>query len=92
MTKCDVCGDELISEDRSLVGLEISLTFIKGVSRDVQTVASTAVGQSKRVCMVDLDWSDHPESKKVRDTFGKTEFNICFTCWLKSLGVKPIEP
>ena len=25
---------------------------------------------------------------RVLETFGKTEFRICYVCWLKSLGVK----
>lgn len=33
----------------------------------------------------------HPEYKKLIDTFGKSEFHICFTCWIISLGVKPIK-
>lgn len=32
---------------------------------------------------------NHKEIKRVLDTFGKTKFDICFTCWLKSLGVRP---
>jgi hypothetical protein len=31
------------------------------------------------------------EVEKVSNMFGKTEFHICFCCWLKSLGVKPIK-
>ncbi|GAH92696.1 unnamed protein product [marine sediment metagenome] len=30
----------------------------------------------------------HHEICRVLETFGKTEFKICFVCWLKSLGVK----
>lgn len=30
----------------------------------------------------------HPEVQRVKDLFGKLEFNVCFVCWLKSLGVK----
>lgn len=33
----------------------------------------------------------YKEYKKVLDTFGKTEFNICWSCWIKSFGVKPIN-
>jgi len=29
--------------------------------------------------------------KEIKDMFGKTEFNICFVCWIKSLGIKPKE-
>jgi len=31
---------------------------------------------------------DHPEIFKVKNAFGKLEFNICFLCWLKNLGIK----
>jgi len=30
----------------------------------------------------------HHEICRVLETFGKTEFKICFVCWLKSLGIK----
>lgn len=30
----------------------------------------------------------HHEICRVLDAFGKTEFKICYVCWLKSLGVK----
>ena len=33
----------------------------------------------------------HHEICRVLETFGKTEFRICFVCWLKSLGVKKYE-
>lgn len=29
------------------------------------------------------------EVRRVKDNFGKLKFNICYCCWLKSLGVKP---
>jgi len=32
----------------------------------------------------------HPEGRRIVETFGKSEFTICFTCWLKSLGIKPM--
>jgi hypothetical protein len=35
---------------------------------------------------------EHPEIKRLVKTFGKSEFNICYTCWIKSLGVKPVKP
>lgn len=31
---------------------------------------------------------EHKEVDRVRKIFGKTEFRICFVCWLLSLGVK----
>ena len=34
---------------------------------------------------------DHSETKRIKEIFGKTEFNICYVCWLKSLGIKPIK-
>lgn len=34
---------------------------------------------------------DHCEIQRVKDMFGKTKFTICCCCWLKSLGVKPIN-
>ena len=61
--QCDVCGQELMINNVSVVGLSICLP----------------------------DDSSYVEFKKVKDIFGKTEFNICLTCWLKSLGVKPLE-
>ena len=33
---------------------------------------------------------EHPEIARLRDTFGKTSFKICYVCWVKSLGIKPI--
>ena len=33
----------------------------------------------------------HFEQQKLIDEFGKSAFNICFYCWVKSLGVKPIK-
>ena len=35
--------------------------------------------------------SAHSEHTKVQNTFGKTKFSLCFVCWLKALGVKPIN-
>ena len=35
--------------------------------------------------------TDHPEYQRLLDTFGKTNFKICLTCWLKSMGVKPVK-
>jgi len=34
---------------------------------------------------------EHIDVQRVKDMFGKTDFAICFCCWLKSLGVKPIN-
>jgi len=31
----------------------------------------------------------HAEFKRIIDTFGKSDFDVCYVCWLKSLGVKP---
>ena len=31
---------------------------------------------------------DHKEFQRVENAFGKTDFKICFVCWLKSLGIK----
>jgi hypothetical protein len=33
----------------------------------------------------------HSEIDRVKEMFGKTNFAICFCCWLKSLGVKPLN-
>lgn len=33
---------------------------------------------------------DHKEIRRVKNAFGKTDFKICYVCWLKSLGVKEI--
>lgn len=33
----------------------------------------------------------HPEYARIKDVFGKDEFNICFVDWLKALGIKPIK-
>lgn len=33
---------------------------------------------------------DYREVCRVKRIFGKTEFHICFVCWLLSLGVKKI--
>ncbi len=34
---------------------------------------------------------NHPMTDRVKKLFGKTRFLICHVCWLKSLGVKPLE-
>jgi hypothetical protein len=34
---------------------------------------------------------NHPEVDRVKFVFGKTKFHICFVCYLKSLGVNPIN-
>lgn len=34
---------------------------------------------------------DHPETRRVENHFGKTRFQICYVCFLKSLGVKETE-
>ena len=34
---------------------------------------------------------DHIEVQRVKDIFGKTDFAICFCCYLKSLGVNTIN-
>jgi len=31
----------------------------------------------------------HSEYKRVIKVFGKNEFDICYVCWLRALGVKP---
>ena len=28
-------------------------------------------------------------AKDIENEFGKRKFNVCFSCWLKSLGIKP---
>lgn len=33
----------------------------------------------------------HVEIKRAEETFGKLDFAICICCWLKSLGIKPIN-
>lgn len=30
------------------------------------------------------------EVKYIKETFGKADFKICYVCWIKSLGVKPL--
>lgn len=49
----------------------------------------------KEVCagiIVELSENDyrHKEEQRIIETFGATEFQICFICLLKSLGVKPL--
>jgi len=34
---------------------------------------------------------DHPEFDRIKDVFGKSEFHVCFVCWLTSLGVKRLD-
>ncbi len=34
---------------------------------------------------------DHPQCSRVTEKFGKTNFRICYCCWLMSLGVKPLS-
>ncbi len=44
----------------------------------------------QRCIGVAFDFSgDHPAATRVMMEFGKTNFNICNCCFLKSLGVKP---
>lgn len=33
------------------------------------------------------DFAEHPEATRVRELFGKLEFDTCYVCWLRSLGV-----
>ena len=47
----------------------------KGISIDMST---------------DKKISKHPEYKKLIKTFGKAKFEVCFTCWMRSLGI-PIK-
>ena len=35
-------------------------------------------------------YGNHKEGRRVKKVFGKDEINICFVCYLKALGVKPI--
>ncbi len=32
-----------------------------------------------------------PEYDRVVEMFGKAEHKICWCCWLKALGIKPLE-
>ena len=32
-----------------------------------------------------------PEKQRVEELFGKHQFAICYVCYLKALGVKPIK-
>ncbi len=49
------------------------------------TNGSSVIGISMNFC------GDHIETKRAKRIFGKTEFNVCHICWLKSLGVKTIR-
>lgn len=31
------------------------------------------------------------EGRNIKKIFGRSKFNICYSCWLKSLGIKPIK-
>lgn len=47
---------------------------------------------SKELIGIHIELSgEHIEVRRVKNMFGKTNFAICFCCWLKSLGVKPIS-
>lgn len=47
----------------------------------------------KTLMAIEINFDDmsHPVVKKVKETYGKTDFAICCVCFLKSLGVKPLE-
>lgn len=47
--------------------------------------------QGMEIKITSLDKEPHPEYQKLIDTFGKSEFHVCFVCWIKALGVKPIN-
>ena len=34
---------------------------------------------------------EHPELVRVRKIFGRTEFNICYVCRLRALGIPTLE-
>jgi hypothetical protein len=54
-----------------------------------ENLKETIIGLNIRLILRDKIL--HKEFEKVKDMFGTTEFNICYCCWLKSLGVKPLE-
>jgi len=33
----------------------------------------------------------HKELRRIEKTFGRLKFDICYVCWLKSLGIKPLN-
>lgn len=70
---CDVCGDDM--DDLIKVG-------------DSAPVLHSLQGLQIDLVMMD-GAKEHREYQKLLNVFGKSEFHICFTCWLKSLGVKP---
>lgn len=39
----------------------------------------------------DKDATLHKETKKMMETFGTLKIEICFTCWMKGMGVKPLK-
>ena len=47
------------------------------------------------LCGLEIELKDETgkiqEIKDIRKLFGKTEFSICFTCWLLALGIRPKE-
>ena len=42
----------------------------------------TVIGKSVKV------QGEHKEIQRVKDVFGKTDFKICYVCWLTTLGIK----
>lgn len=90
---CDVCGDNMHANGVRVVGIHISVVF-PHTRDDVVLMDCVDYGvvppHDDEGGMVDVPViGAHPELVKVRDTFGKTDFDVCFTCWLKSLGVRP---
>ncbi len=77
--KCDVCGHDMISDDIgkyhnvTLNGLNINPVKVMPKKMYKEYIKSSKV---------------HREICRILDTFGKTDFNICFVCLLKALGVK----
>jgi len=46
------------------------------------------IGMSISFKINDDSIKKHPEYLKILNNFGKTEFNVCYSCWLKSMGIK----
>lgn len=55
---------------------------------DLKGKYATLIGLEIKLKLPKKSGKVHHEICRVLETFGKTEFRICFVCWLKSLGFK----